>query len=86
VSEKGSIKKTGVGVVVSNGMNKTVVVKVESLKKHPKYKKYIKQMKKFKVHDEKNECKVGDTIKFIETRPLSKEKSWKLVEVLERAK
>lgn len=86
MSEKGSIKKTGVGVVVSNGMNKTVVVKVESLKKHPKYKKYIKQMKKFKVHDEKNECKVGDTIKFIETRPLSKEKSWKLVEVLERAK
>jgi len=86
VSEKGSIKKTGVGVVVSNGMNKTVVVKVESLKKHPKYKKYIKQMKKFKVHDEKNECKVGDTIKFIETRPLSKEKSWKLVEILERAK
>lgn len=86
MSEKGSIKKTGVGVVVSNGMNKTVVVKVESLKKHPKYKKYIKQMKKFKVHDEKNECKVGDTIKFIETRPLSKEKSWKLVEILERAK
>jgi small subunit ribosomal protein S17 len=86
VSEHGPIKKTRIGVVVSNGMNKTVVVKVETLKKQPKYKKYIKQMKKFKVHDEKNECKVGDTIKFVETRPLSKEKSWKLAEIVERAK
>lgn len=74
------------GAVVSNKMDKTVVVVVETLKKHPKYKKYVKRTKKYKVHDEKNECNVGDIITFVETRPISKEKNWKLVKILERAK
>ncbi len=79
-------KKLRYGVVVSDKMDKTVVVVVETLKKHPRYKKYIKRTKKYKVHDEKNECRVGDTISFVETRPISKEKCWKLVEIIERAK
>ena len=79
-------QRTRHGVVVSNKMDKTVVVVVETLKKHPKYKKYIKRTKKYKVHDEKNECNIGDTIEFVETRPISKEKNWKLVRILERAK
>ena len=79
-------KKLRVGMVVSDKMNKTVVAQVEMLKKHPVYKKYIRRSKRYKVHDEQNEAKLGDTISFVETRPISKDKSWKLVDVLERAK
>ena len=81
-----SVQKVRVGTVVSNMMDKTVVARVEMLKKHPVYKKYINRSRKYMVHDERNECNVGDTIRFIETRPLSKSKCWKLVEILERAK
>ena len=81
-----SIKKVRVGTVVSNLMDKTVVARVEELKKHAIYKKYIKRSKKYMVHDAKNECNIGDTIRFIETRPISKAKCWKLVEIIERAK
>ena len=75
-------KKVRVGKVISNKMNKTVVVSIESLRRHPVYKKVIKRVKKFKVHDENNECNVGDVVKIRETRPLSKEKRWQLVEVI----
>lgn len=75
-----------VGVVVSDRMDKTAVVLVEVLQKHPIYKKYLKRSKKYKVHDEKNQCRVGDTIRFEQVRPISRDKSWKLVEILERAK
>jgi small subunit ribosomal protein S17 len=75
-------KKVRVGKVISNKMNKTVVVSIESLRRHPVYKKVIKRVKKFKVHDENNECNIGDVVKIRETRPLSKEKHWQLVEVI----
>ena len=78
--------KQRVGIVVSDKMEKTVVASVESLKKHPIYKKYIKRSKRYKVHDEKNECREGDIIRFVETRPISKDKRCTLVEVIERAK
>ena len=81
-----SVKKVRVGTVVSNQMDKTVVARVEMLKKHAMYKKYIKRSRKYKVHDERNECNIGDTIRFVETRPISKAKCWKLVEIIERAK
>ena len=81
-----SVKKVRVGTVVSDQMNKTVVAHVEELKKHAVYKKYIKRSKKYMVHDERNECNIGDTIRFVETRPISKAKCWKLVEIIERAK
>ena len=74
------------GTVVSNKMDKTIVVSVVSNKKHPLYKKVVKVTKKFKAHDEKNECGVGDTVKVMETRPLSKDKRWRLVEIVEKAK
>ena len=74
------------GLVTSNKMDKTVVVVVESLKKHSRYKKYIKRTKRYKVHDEKNECNIGDTITFVETKPISKQKNWKLLKIVERAK
>lgn len=77
-------KKTMTGVVVSDKMNKTIVVRVESLKRHPVYGKYIKRSKRYKVHDEQNECKSGDVIRFIESRPISKHKSWRLLEIVER--
>lgn len=83
--ERGT-RKTRIGVVVSDKMNKTAVVAVERLVKHPTYKKYIKRTSKFKAHDEKNECKVGDKVKIIETRPLSKTKRWRVVEILEKVK
>lgn len=69
------------GTVTSNKMDKTVVVQVERLVKHPKYKKYVKQRRRFKAHDEKNACRVGDEVRIIETRPLSKDKRWAVVEV-----
>ncbi|OGV95420.1 MAG: 30S ribosomal protein S17 [Nitrospinae bacterium RIFCSPLOWO2_02_FULL_39_110] len=78
-------RKIRTGTVISDKMDKTVVVKVERFVKHPVYKKIIRRSNKFKVHDEKNECSVGDKIKIIETRPLSKEKRWRLLEIVERA-
>ena len=79
-------RKTRIGKVVSDKMDKTVVVAVERLVQHPLYKKAVKKTVKFKAHDENNECKVGDTVKVMETRPLSKDKRWRLVEIMEKAK
>lgn len=83
--ERGN-RKTRIGKVVSDKMDKTIVVAIETLVRHPLYKKSIKRTTKFKAHDENNECKVGDKVLIMETRPLSKEKRWRLVEILERAK
>ena len=74
------------GVVVSDAMDKTVVVKVDTVKVHPRYKKVIRRAKKFHVHDERNEAKVGDVVRIVETRPLSRTKTWRLAEVVEVAK
>ncbi len=79
-------RKTKIGKVVSNKMDKSIVVSVQRLVKHPLYKKYFKKTSKFMAHDEQNECQVGDTVKIMETRPLSKKKRWRLVEVIEKAK
>ena len=81
-----SLRKERVGTVISNKMEKSIVVTVERKVKHPKYGKFVKQTKKFVAHDEKNECNIGDTVKIMETRPLSKSKCWRLVEIIERAK
>jgi small subunit ribosomal protein S17 len=81
-----SRKKEFVGYVKSDKMDKTIVVAIETLTLHPLYKKYVKRIKKVKAHDEGNAAKIGDRVRVIECRPLSKEKCWKLVEVLERAK
>lgn len=78
-------RKTRVGRVVSDKMDKTVVIAIEDRVQHPIYKKIMKQTVKLKVHDEKNECAVGDKIKVMETRPLSKDKRWRLVEIIEKA-
>ena len=78
-------RKTMVGRVVSNKMDKTVVVTVETLKHHPLYKKTIRRVVKYKAHDEKNECKLGDTVEIIETRPLSKEKRWRVAEIITKS-
>ncbi len=79
-------RKTRTGRVTSDSMDKTAVVVIERLVKHPQYKRYIRRRKKFSIHDEDNSCRVGDTVRFMETRPLSKNKRWRLVEVVERAK
>jgi small subunit ribosomal protein S17 len=79
-------RKTRVGKVVSDRMNKTIVVSIERLVKHPQYGRYVRRRSKFKVHDEKNECRMGDTVRFMETRPISKDKRWRFVEIVERAK
>lgn len=79
-------RKTRIGKVVRDKMEKTVVVAIERKVKHPVYGRYVRQRTKFKVHDEKNECKVGDTIRFMETRRMSKDKRWRFVEFVERAK
>lgn len=81
-----SKRKTRIGKVVSDKMDKTIVVAIETLVRHPLYKKTMKRTTKFKAHDENNECKVGDRVLIMETRPLSKEKRWRLVEIIERAK
>ena len=83
--ERGN-RKTRIGMVVSNSMNKTIVVEVVSSKKHPLYKKVVKSTKKFKVHDEKEEANVGDTVEIMETRPISKQKHFRLVRIVEKAK
>ena len=81
-----NLRKTRVGTVVSDKMDKTVVVAIENSVKHKLYKKIIKRTIKLKVHDENNECKIGDRVRIMETRPLSKDKRWRLVEIIEKAK
>ena len=81
-----NMRKVKIGKVVSDKMDKTVVVAVEDSVKHPLYKKIVKRTQRFKAHDEKNECGIGDRIKIMETRPLSKDKCWRLVNIVEKAK
>ena len=81
-----NLRKTKTGVVSSNKMDKTIVVKVERKVKHPLYGKFLKKTTSFHAHDEKNECSIGDTVRIMESRPLSKTKRWRLVEVLEKVK
>jgi small subunit ribosomal protein S17 len=81
-----NLRKTRIGVVTSNRMEKTVTVAVERKVKHPIYGKFVKKTTKFHAHDEKNECTIGDTVRIMETRPMSKTKRWRLVEVVEKAK
>ena len=84
--ERTSLRKTRVGLVVSDKMDKTIVVAIADNVKHPLYNKVIKRTVKFKAHDEKNECGIGDKVEIMETRPLSKDKNWRLVRIIEKAK
>ena len=84
--EKRNLRKERIGVVTSDKMDKSIVVSVERKVKHLKYGKFVKKTTKFTAHDEKDDCNIGDTVRIMETRPLSKRKNWRLVEVLERAK
>ena len=84
--EERNLRKTRVGVVSSDKMDKTVVVTVKDMIKHPLYKKIVNRTIKFKAHDEKNECGVGDRVMIMETRPISKDKNWRLVKIIEKAK
>jgi len=84
--EARALRKERIGIVTSVKMDKSIVVSVEAREKHPMYGKFIKKTKKFMAHDEKNECGMGDTVKIMETRPMSKLKRWRLVEILEKAK
>lgn len=84
--EERNLRKTRTGKVVGDKMDKTIVVAVEDHVKHPLYKKIVKRTYKLKAHDENNECGVGDVVKVMETRPLSKDKRWRLVEIMEKAK
>jgi small subunit ribosomal protein S17 len=86
MSERTTSRKTRVGRVISDKMDKTIVVAIEDRVAHPLYKKIIKRTYKLKAHDEKNECGIGDRVKVMETRPLSKDKRWRLVEIIEKAK
>ena len=81
-----NLRKERIGVVVSNKMEKSIVILVERKVKHPKYGKFVKKSTKFMAHDEKNEANIGDTVRIMETRPLSKNKCWRLVEIVEKAK
>ena len=81
-----NIRKDRIGIVVSNKMNKSIIVAVKRKVKHPIYAKFINKTKKIMAHDEENACNIGDTVKISETRPLSKNKAWRLVEIIERAK
>ena len=81
-----NLRKTRVGIVVSDKMDKTVVVAIQDLEQHELYKKAVKKTVKFKAHDENNDAHVGDTVSIMETRPLSKDKRWRVVEIVERAK
>ena len=81
-----NLRKTRIGQVVSDKMDKTITVAIEDHVKHPLYGKIVKKTVKFKAHDEKNECNIGDTVKIMETRPLSKDKRWRLVQIIEKAK
>ena len=84
--ETRNLRKERIGVVTSNKMDKTITVAVKWKEKHPIYGKFVNKTKKYHAHDEKNECNIGDTVKLMETRPLSKMKRWRLVEIIERAK
>lgn len=84
--EKRALRKTRIGIVVSNKMDKTITVAIERRVAHPIYKKYFKKTTKLLAHDEKRECGIGDKVKIMETRPLSKRKRWRLVEIVEKAK
>jgi small subunit ribosomal protein S17 len=84
--EQRNLRKERIGVVVSNKMDKTIVVAEKSKEKHPIYGKFVNRTTKFYVHDEKNDCNIGDTVQIMETRPLSKSKGWRLVKIIERAK
>ena len=86
MSEERNLRKTRVGKVVSNKMDKTIVVAIQDNVKHPLYKKIIKRTIKLKAHDEQNVCNIGDRVEIMETRPLSKDKRWRLVQVIEKAK
>ena len=86
MNEERNLRKTRVGIVVSDKMYKTVVVKVEDRVQHPLYKKIIKRTVRFKAHDENNECGIGDRVEIMETRPLSKDKRWRVSEIIEKAK
>lgn len=81
-----NLRKERTGIVTSNGMQKSIVVSIENKFKHGKYGKFVKQTSKFVAHDEKDDCNVGDTVRIMETKPLSKRKCWRLVEIIERAK
>lgn len=81
-----NLRKERIGIVVSNKMDKSITIAVESKVKHPMYGKFIKKTSKFMAHDEKNDCNIGDTVRIMETRPMSKNKNWRLVEVIERVK
>ena len=81
-----NLRKERIGIVVSNKMDKTIIVAVERKEKHPLYGKFVKKTTKFVAQDEKNECGIGDTVRIMETRPLSKTKNWRLVEIVEKAK
>ena len=81
-----NLRKTRIGRVVSDKMDKTIVVAIEDSVKHPLYNKIVKRTVKFKAHDENNECAIGDRVKIMETRPLSKDKRWRLVQIIEKAK
>ena len=84
--EKRNLRKERIGVVTSDKMEKSIVVAVERKVKHPKYGKFVKKTTRFVAHDENNDCHIGDTVRIMETRPLSKSKNWRLVEIIERAK
>ena len=84
--ETRNLRKERVGVVFSNRMDKTITVSVKWKEKHPIYGKFVNKTKKFHAHDEKNDCNIGDTVRIMETRPLSKTKRWRVVEIIERAK
>ncbi|MDR1866439.1 MAG: 30S ribosomal protein S17 [Bacteroidales bacterium] len=84
--EKRNLRKERIGVVVSNKMNKTIVIAVKTKVKHAIYGKFVNKTSKFYAHDEENTCGIGDTVRIMETRPLSKSKNWRLVEIIERAK
>ncbi|MDL2222524.1 30S ribosomal protein S17 [Bacteroidales bacterium OttesenSCG-928-M11] len=84
--EARNLRKERIGVVFSNKMDKSITVAVKWKEKHPIYGKFVNKTKKFHAHDEKNECNIGDTVKIMETRPLSKTKRWRLVEIVEKAK
>ena len=84
--ETRNLRKERIGVVTSNKMDKTITVAVQRREKHPIYGKFVKKTTKFAAHDEKNDCGIGDTVRIMETRPLSKNKRWRLVEIIERAK
>ncbi len=86
MTKRNAVRKVMQGTVVSSAMDKTVVVAVETRKPHPLYKKIVRSTKRYKAHDERNACAVGDVVRIMETRPLSRDKNWRLVEIVEKAK